>query len=144
MVTWHHGWNKDVMTYKTFLYRQLLRYRQLLTSLFIFSLTAGISLSIPQTLANPDCEDIRRIEQSGREFANTGLGYQELKQNLIDALLKQSVEQVLGKQITANERAELSVHNDELEESLRTLTVERAKGFVTGYELLPPGDVHMV
>jgi hypothetical protein len=87
-----------------------------------------------------DCASVEQVEITGREFVNAGVGYQKLKSNLIDSLLKQAVEQVLGKQITANSRSELAVRNQDLEESLRTMTVERARGFVTGYEVRPPGE----
>lgn len=103
---------------------------------------AALSLAVGATVVarEPDCESIEAIDVYGREFITEGVGYQSLKQGLVDGLLKQAVEQVIGKQITTNVRQELQIRNDDLESKLRELNVERAKGFIRGYNVHPPGE----
>ena len=59
--------------------------------------------------ASMDCDEIQTVEQSGREFANTGKGYQELKQQLIDALLKHDLLEQITMDITFNDGEKKSV-----------------------------------
>ena len=108
----------------------------------VFGPTLGVFclVALPALGQQENCIAIQTVEQQGREFIDTTTGYQKIKQNLINSLLRQSVEQVLGKKIAASSSSELQLNNDELSESLNQLSVDRAKGFVSGYSVLPPGE----
>ena len=110
-----------------------------LTFVFVSAMLALLS-PLPSYGQQVDCQSIESIEVTGREFIQQGSSYQQVKSSVINSALQQAVEQVLGKQITANSRSELTVHNEELEESLRTLNVERARGFISSYKIAPSGE----
>lgn len=107
---------------------------------FIVSATLTLLSPLPSYSQQLDCKSIESVEVAGREFIQQGSNYQQVKNSVINSVLQQAVEQVLGKQITANSRSELKVRNEELEESLRTLNVERARGFISSYKIAPPGE----
>lgn len=109
-------------------------------ALVFVSVMLALLSPLPLYGQHVDCQSIESIEVTGREFIQQGSSYQQVKSSVINSVLQQAVEQVLGKQITANSRSELQMHNEELEESLRTLNVERARGFISSYKIAPPGE----
>ncbi len=120
-----------------------------LTLISAFLLVAGCTTGGRQSVIEPQkdyianrCAETKPIRVAGREFIRDGDSYDKIKQQVINALLVDAVRQVAGIEIKNHFSSRISVTNNKLDEEVRSLNVEKARGYINKFSIAHEDVLH--